>query len=109
MGESAGGGAVMHQITAFGGRKLVPFQRAISQSLVFIPLPGPQEQQARFHAFLSLLNVSTLEEARKLPSETLIAANYQRISAAPYSTYVYGAVVDNLLVPGVLNKLLRKG
>jgi acetylcholinesterase len=30
--ESAGGGSIMHQITAFGGKKGVSFQRAIAQS-----------------------------------------------------------------------------
>lgn len=32
LGESAGGGSIMHQITAFGGQKGVSFQGAIPQS-----------------------------------------------------------------------------
>ena len=32
LGESAGGGSIMHQITAFGGQKGVSFQGAIAQS-----------------------------------------------------------------------------
>ena len=109
LGESAGGSSVMHQITAFGGHKPVPFQRAISQSPGYIPLPGPQEQETTFQQFLGLLNVSTLAEARQLPSEAVILANYQHISAAPYGTYIYGPVVDDLFVPGIPTKLLLQG
>ena len=109
MGESAGGGSVMHQVTAFGGQRPVAFQRAIPQSPAFIPATSNEAQEATFEESLELLNVSTLQEARDLPSSALIAANYQQITSAPYGTYVYGPVVDGLFVPGLPGNLLAQG
>jgi hypothetical protein len=51
--------------------------------------------------FLSLLNVSTLQEARGLPSSTLIAVNNKQILHAPYANYIYGPVVDGAFTPGI--------
>lgn len=56
--------------------------------------------------FSTLLNVSTLDEARTLPSMALIAANVQQISTAPYGTYPYGPTLDHSFVPGLPNELL---
>ena len=109
MGESAGGGSVMHQVTAFGGQMPVRFQRAIPQSPAFIPATSNWVQEAVFKEFLGMLNVSTLQEARDLPPGDLIAANYQQITSAPYGTYVYGPVVDGHFVPGLPGNLLAQG
>jgi carboxylesterase type B len=109
VGESAGGGSVMHQITAFGGLKPVPFQRAIPQSPAFVPLPSNVEQENTFDQFLSLLNVSTLQEARELPSSELIAANNKQIFHAPYANYIYGPAVDHAFTPGIPGELLLQG
>jgi len=62
-----------------------------------------------FQDFLSLLNVSTVEEARSLTSDTLIAANVQQIENAPYGTYPYGPTVDHSFVPGLPSELLVQG
>ena len=109
IGESAGGGSVMHQVTAFGGLKPVPFQRAIPQSPAFIPLPSNEQQENTFQHFLSLLNISTLQEARKLPSSTLIAVNYKQIFHAPYAEYISGPAADNAFTSGIPEKLLLQG
>ena len=76
MGESAGGGSIMHQITAFGGLKgPAPFQQAILQSPGFYNVASYEQQEQTFDTFLGLLNVTTLEEVRGLPFEQLQAAN----------------------------------
>src|ERR1051326_366004 len=53
MGESAGGGSIMHHITAPStppGQR--PFIQAIVQSPAIVPLPRAEEQEATFQAFL---------------------------------------------------------
>ncbi|KAL9600988.1 MAG: hypothetical protein Q9219_002810 [cf. Caloplaca sp. 3 TL-2023] len=109
-GESAGGGSIMHQITAFGGEAgKVPFQQAILQSPAFQNTPGNLQQEQTFGGFLSLLNVSTLQEARQLPSSALIQANAQQVAASPYTLFTYGPAVDGLFAPGLPGKLLLHG
>ena len=108
MGESAGGGSVMHQITAFGGQMPVAFQRAIPQSPAFVPITSNAEQETTFQDFLALLNVSSLQATRNLPSSALIEANFQQIVSAPYGTYVYGPAVDGIFVPSLPGTLLAE-
>lgn len=87
MGESAGGGSIMHQITAYGGQKPVPFQQAIVQSGSWVPVTSMWIQENTTQDFLDLLGVSTIEEARKLPSSAVIAANSQQIGSAAYGEF----------------------
>ena len=110
IGESAGGGSIMHQITAFGGLKgPAPFQQAIPQSPGFLLVPGNLEQEVTFQTFLALLNVSTLEEARRLPSSALVVANLIQVANSSYGDYTYGPVVDGLFAPALPGKLLLQG
>lgn len=111
MGESAGGGSIMHQVTAYGGnRGPAPFQQAILQSPGWFPLPAENQQEATLQQFLDLLNVSSVEQARQLPSEKLIAANaYQVATKSSYGQYTYGPVVDGTFVPELPGKLLLEG
>jgi carboxylesterase type B len=60
IGESAGGGSIMHQITAYGGKEVLTFNKAIAQSPAYVPYISPDQQEANLQKFLSLLNVSTL-------------------------------------------------
>jgi carboxylesterase type B len=79
-GESAGGGSIILQTTAFGGRRVkTPFKRAILQSPGWTPMAGNLEQEQIFRKFLGLLNVSTLAEAKVLPSIVLQAASEEQI------------------------------
>ncbi|TKA42681.1 hypothetical protein B0A54_07524 [Friedmanniomyces endolithicus] len=83
LGESAGGGSIMHQITAYGGNKgPVPFQQAVPQSPGFQPLVSNQQQENTLNTFLALANVSTIEQARQLPFEALLVANVIQIGRA---------------------------
>ena len=110
IGESAGGGSIMHQLTAFGGLNgPVPFQQAIIQSPWGIDVPGTLEQQQTFVNFLSLLKVNTVAEARQLPSSSLITANSLQIRHSPYGFTSYGPGLDGCFAPASVGRLLRQG
>lgn len=100
----------MHQITAFGGLKgPAPFQQAIPQSPAFLLVPGNLQQEETFQAFLTLLNVSTIEEARQLPTSALVVANLIQVANSSYGAFTYGPVVDGLFAPALPGKLLLQG
>ena len=122
----------MHQITAFGGLAgKAPFQQAVLQSAAFQNVslvpdiaslrqhscrsltisqnPGNEQQEITFERFLSLLNVSTLQEARELPSSALIMANSEQVGRSEYGQFTYGPVVDGLFAPAIPGKLLLQG
>lgn len=109
IGESAGGGCIMHQITALGGIDPHPFQQAIIQSPGFIPTPSNDQQENIFQETLSLANCSNIEEARSLSTEELQAVNQQMVGGAPYGGSVFSPVVDGTFVPGLPGKLLHQG
>lgn len=110
IGESAGGGSIMHQITAFGGNKgPAPFQQAVLQSPGFQNLPSYYQQEQTFNTFLNLTNVSTIEEARKLPYSTLQMANVIQVGNSSYGQFTYGPAVDGLIAPAIPGKLLLQG
>ena len=93
MAESAGGGSLIGQLTAFGGVK-APFSQAIAQSPAGLPQPGTIQPERDLQTFLAFLNVTTLTEARALPSEAIIAANAEQIHGAPNGSYIFGATMD---------------
>lgn len=90
IGESAGGGSILHQITAFGGVK-APFNQAIIQSPAFIPKPLKNQTEIAFEEFLAAANVSTLAEARTLDTSVLQLANKMTQAKAFYGTFTFGA------------------
>lgn len=110
IGESAGGGSIMHHITAFGGSSDAPaFQKAIVQSPGFFPIDQEAVSESTFQGFLGLLNVSTVDEARALPFGDIYAANAKQVGDAPYGQFVYGPAVDGTFVPDLPGKLLLNG
>lgn len=85
----------MHQMTAYGGLKgKVPFQQAVPQSPGFQPFVSYHQQEDIFNSYLSLLNVSTIQEARQLSSAALQTANLIQVGNSPYGGFTYGPVVD---------------
>jgi carboxylesterase type B len=109
-GQSAGAGSILHQITAFGGRVArSPFRQAILQSPDFQPFPGRWEQDQLLQRFLGLLNVSTIEDARRLPYGTLSAANIQIVAGSPYGTFTFAPAVDGTFSPALPGSLLPRG
>jgi carboxylesterase type B len=92
MGESAGGGSIMHQITAYGGVE-APFQQAILQSPAFIPRPLVSQSESAFQSLLKFANVSTLAELRKVDTLVLQQANKLTQALAFYGTFTFGMLI----------------
>ena len=82
MGESGGATSVMFHLVAYGGSKESEnnlFTRALGQSPGAI-ITQPKNQVLVSNTFLQSLNVSSVDEARKLPTKVLIKAN-QKVEA----------------------------
>lgn len=110
-GESAGGGSIMHQITAYGGSQgPAPFQQAILQSPGWLPTTSNYVQEQTFNRFLNLTNTTSLAELRNAPSDVLIKANALQVFLdASYGTFIYGPVVDGDFAPALPGQLLAQG
>jgi carboxylesterase type B len=107
IGESAGGMSIIHHITAYGGRRgPALFQQAIIQSGGWVPVITKKQQKDTLDQFLGLLNVTSIEDARKLPSEKLIAANAFQAYYSTWASFTYGPVVDGDYVPDFPWRLL---
>lgn len=110
MGESAGAGSILHHMMAYGGSNkdhTTPFAQAIPQSPFIEPTSPPVD--GSYEKFLSLLNVTSLQELRQVDEKALIAANTELIYGAPANTYLFGPVIDGKYVPERPMKLLREG
>lgn len=95
MGESAGGGSIIMQMTAYGSGESPPFQQAITQSPAWEPgSAGPVVQNEIYERFLGILNVESLEEARQLPSQSVIDANHILMSTVEYGATFLGPVAS---------------
>lgn len=98
-------------IQAYGGLAgPAPFQQAILQSPGFLPVTSNIQQEAILDNYLKLLNVSTIQQARQLPSSALITANLIQIGLqSAYGQFTYGPVVDGAYVPKLPGELLLHG
>lgn len=111
MGGSAGGASILHHITAYGGDQgAAPFQQAIIQSPGWVPVISKEAQEETLQEFLGFLNVGTIEEARTLSSDKLIAANSDQIATkSKWGEFTYGPTVDGTFVPALPGQLLLEG
>ncbi|KAL8868221.1 MAG: hypothetical protein Q9174_005131, partial [Haloplaca sp. 1 TL-2023] len=110
MGESAGGASILFQMTAFGGSQgPAPFQQAVVQSPAWVTDLGVKQQQDTLTRFLTLLNVSNIQEARQLDSAILIGANQDLVGNSDYGTFIIDPVVDGSFVPAQPGHLLKTG
>ncbi|KFY69939.1 hypothetical protein V499_09615 [Pseudogymnoascus sp. VKM F-103] len=116
IGESAGGGSIMHQITAYGGLKgKVPFQQAIAQSPGWVPSPSNYQNEAVFEKTLSFASliaqkqVATVDDLRNLTAEQLYYTNYAVTGLSNYGTFTYGPTVDGDFAPKLPAELLLHG
>lgn len=108
-GESAGGGSIEHQITAFGGSQSVPFARAIPQSPGFLPQANNTGLENQLNRIFQLTNTTTVKQLRKLPYEMLAAANYVQVFESQFGQFTYGPSVDGVFVPATPAQLLAEG
>lgn len=115
MGESAGGGSVFHQMTAYGGQRPAPFQQAVLQSPGWQPNPNPGFQRSLIDYALgnaSLLTnkkVDTVEDLRLLSFQEIALLNSVIVGRSPYGIYTFGPVVDGDFVPDLPSKLVAQG
>lgn len=110
MGESAGGGSIMHHLTAYGGEKDAPqFQQAILQSPAYVPRPYASQAEDSFSILLSTANVSTLAELTELDTYDLQVANKLSQTSDFYGTFQFGPAPDGSYVPDLPEKLLASG
>jgi cholinesterase len=108
IGESAGAGSILHQITAYGGQK-APFQQGVLQSPAFIPRPLKNQSDTAFADFLAAANVSSLEEARLLDTSVLQQANKIVQAMSFYGSFMFGPTPDGDFVPDLPGRLLLSG
>ncbi|CZS91749.1 probable cholinesterase [Rhynchosporium agropyri] len=117
MGESAGAGSIMHQITAYGGvNGSAPFSQAIMQSPGFSPIPGDAQQVETYHSVLSQAqalispDIRDVASLRDLDFKTLAALNSIVVArSSPYGTFSFGPTVDGTFVPKLPGVLLSEG
>ncbi|KAL2062254.1 hypothetical protein VTL71DRAFT_6520 [Oculimacula yallundae] len=117
LGESAGGGSIMHQITAYGGAKgAAPFQQAIMQSPGFPPVAGDAQQVDTYQSVISQAqalispDIKDVASLRNLDFKTLAGLNSIVVArSAPYGTFTFGPVVDGTFVPKLPGVLLSEG
>lgn len=95
MGESAGGGSVLHQVTAYGGQQGSPFSQAIIQSPGFYPITSHDVMDRNYGLVLDAVGCapegagSSGLECLKLQSEAqLKQANLKAIDSAPYGQFL---------------------
>jgi carboxylesterase type B len=67
------------------------------------------QQEKIFLDYLKWSNVSSIEEARKLPTEALQLANTITVGLASYGGFTYGPAVDGDFLPALPGQLLARG
>lgn len=91
IGESAGAGAVVAHLTAFGGIDgTSPFQKAIIQSPYIKPAEDAAAYSQLYDEFLVAGNLTSYAQARTRSSAQLAAINVAMIGAAPFASTVFG-------------------
>ncbi|ORY11146.1 acetylcholinesterase precursor [Clohesyomyces aquaticus] len=110
-GESSGGGSILHQITAYGGKKgPVPFRRAVPQSAGFLPRTSPLQQEKTYQLLLQITNTSSLSELRNVSEKDFIKANSLVVGYnTTYGDFIYSPVVDGDFTPKLPGELLAQG
>ena len=89
-GLSAGGGSVIHHLTAYGRKETNLFQSAISLSGGWQPVTNKGTAESTFRKFMQDYNhVSTLDELRQVSEEQMMQTNFKQISSAPPGSFLY--------------------
>ncbi len=105
LGQSAGAGSIMHQITALGGQEGRDlFQRAILQSPFFFPETATAQIENVFNRFLQAAGVSSLAEARAASSETLRVASSKLVLGSEYGKFTFGMCFNSFSVKTYISR-----
>ncbi|KNG52744.1 nonribosomal peptide synthase [Stemphylium lycopersici] len=108
MGESAGGGSIMYQMTAYGQAK-APFSKAIIQS-PYLQYISPETAKDVYQQTLKRAKANGIGALKRMPSSDLQTANALVVgNALPYGTFTFGPVVDGSFVPSIATDLLAHG
>ncbi|KAL9123685.1 MAG: hypothetical protein Q9217_006908, partial [Psora testacea] len=111
IGESAGAGSIEEHTVAYGGAKPEEnqlFIRGIAQSPAPI-ITDPKYARLGANLFLEALGVASVDEARKLPTEALQAANIKSQTTAPFDVEYFAPTVDGDLLPDIPARLYNEG
>lgn len=109
IGESAGGASVLYQTAAYGGAKETNlFIRGISQSPAPL-LADPVYPRLGANLFLEYAGVTSVDAARKLPTEVLQQANAKAQSAIPFNTDYFGPIIDGEFIVDLLPRAYHRG
>lgn len=116
IGESAGGGSIMYQITAYGGNKgPAPFARAIAQSPGVQPITTNIQKEEIYEKTLAAATkwsgseVTSVQELRALDLTTLYRTNAYVVGLSQQGTWTYGPMVDGDFAPKPAQELLLHG
>lgn len=116
MGESAGGGSILYQITAYGGLKgPAPFARAIAQSPGVQPITTNVQKEEIFEKTLAAATkwsgseVTSVQELRNLNLTTLYRTNAYVVGLSQQGTWTYGPMVDGDFAPKPAQEMLLHG
>ena len=107
-GLSAGGGSVLHHLTAYGGEKEALFRRAISFSGGWQPIVDQDIADTTFREFMRLNGVSSLADLRdenKVSEEQIMKANFDQIQKAPPGSFLYNPTAWGHFAPKSPTKL----
>lgn len=111
-GESSGGGSIMHHITAEGGNKKTPFERAILQSPGWQTTIDVDKIWAAALATASRFSGKTITSGKQLAgltSTTLLQINGAMVFCSSAGTFTFGPTVDGGYVPDLPGVLLLDG
>jgi carboxylesterase type B len=75
----------------------------------WLPLLSHSKQENNTADFLAMLNVSTIAEARELPSAAVINASDYQTAYSTYGSFTFGPAVDGKFVPANPGVLLSAG
>ncbi|RYO96284.1 hypothetical protein DL764_007499 [Monosporascus ibericus] len=98
IGGSAGAGSIIHHIAAYGGTAENDFQKAFAEAPAVLDSDNNAILDKAFADFLGFAGVSSLSEARNLPSQQVINANAAQVAGAGYGSFIFGPAIDGSLV-----------
>lgn len=112
IGESAGAGSAVAQITAYGGEQApVPFSKVISQSAIWWTTPDEDGawQQVLAQASTANTTITSVKQLRALDIATLALVNQNVIANSTSTGYAFSPVIDGTFLPDWPAQLLGAG